>query len=152
WQKLLIAGHPRARAYDVVVWIDADIVINHWLAPCIASSLSTDGIGICEETELPHEGLFSEMAKANLAFWQQAGEKVKIPHPLDPFRRYGFAERPARYFNTGVVVLRPALHREFLEGIYNRYEDKGPHCNYEQIPLSYELETKNKCEVIDPKY
>lgn len=152
WQKLLIASHPQARRYDVLVWIDADVVINHWRAPCIVASLSTDRIGVCEETELPREGLFSEMVKANLAFWEQAGERAKMPYPLDPFRRYGFAERPTRYFNTGVLVVRPALHREFLEDIYNRYEDKGPYCNYEQIPLSYEMERHNNCEVMDPKY
>lgn len=152
WQKLLVAGHPNARTYDVLVWMDADVVINPWLAPCIASSLSTDQIGVSEETELPREGLFAEMVKANEGFWQVAGERLNIPHPLDAYRRFGFPDRPGRYFNTGVMVLRPALHRDLLQEVYDKYEDKGPYCNYEQVPLSYEIETRNRCEVMDPKY
>ena len=151
WQKLLVAGNPHVAKFDVMVWLDADIVVNHWLAPCIASSLTSDRVGIAEETRLPGD-LFSEMTKENDRFWTSTLARVGVPHPLDPYRRYGFAEPAACYFNSGVMVIRPALHRELLEHVYNAYEDKGPLLNYEQIPLSYELATSGRYELIDPKY
>lgn len=70
----------------------------------------------------------------------------------NPFRRYGFAVQPSRFFNTGVMVLRPELHREFLENVYRRYEDRGPGHLYEQVPFSYELAKTGQYEIIDPKY
>jgi hypothetical protein len=152
WQKLLIGGHPLVAKFDKAVWIDADIVVNHRLAPCVVSSLNSDPIGICEEATLPAEGLFSEMAKANDAFWTMALGRVGLPHPLDPYRRYGFADRPNRYFNCGLIVISPAIHCEFLEHVYYSYEDKGPYLNYEQIPLSYELAKSEQYELIDAKY
>jgi hypothetical protein len=152
WQKLLLAGNPGLAAYDVIVWIDADIVINHRLAPCIASTMTSNRVGICEETEFPSAPLFSEMKKRYGQLVIADAAKRGILHPLDPHRRYGFAQPAKASFNGGLMVWRPAMHRQFLEEVYTQYEDKGPYTLYEQVPLSYRLAEAGLYETLDPKF
>ena len=152
WQKLLVAGHPEVEKHDVAVWVDADIVMNHRLAPCVVSALTTDKVGVCEEMELPTDALFAQMVRTNEKNLLEGCARLGIPHPTDPFRRYGLSEPPERYFNTGVMVIRPREHRELLEAVYYGYEDKGPGCLYEQVPLSFEISRKRQYEVLDPKF
>jgi hypothetical protein len=152
WQKLLVAGSPGLAGYDVIVWVDADIVINHRVAPCIASTMTSDRIGICEETEFPPAPLFSEMKKRYEQLVIADSAKRGIPHPLDPHRRYGFGPPAKVSFNGGLLVMRPALHRQFLEEVYTQYEDKGPHTLYEQVPLSHRLAETGLYETLDPKF
>ena len=152
WQKLLIAGHPDIQKHDVAVWIDADVVINHNTAPCIVEAQKTDKIGLCEEMQLPDHPLFSLMIARNEANLVDGCARMGIPHPLEPFKRYGLSETPARYFNTGVMVFRPRQHRELLEAVYHGYEDRGAGCLYEQVPFSYEIARRGMYEILDPKF
>jgi hypothetical protein len=152
WQKLLIANDDRLGRYETVVWLDADIVINHHLAPCIAEGMRKDRIGICEETKFPPDPLFSEMSRQCKELILASSAKRGIPYPLDPHRRYGFSEPAKLSFNTGVMVLRPALHRRLLERVYTEFEDKGPDTLYEQVPLSHSIVESGLYEVLDPKF
>lgn len=152
WQKLLVAGHPEVREHDAAVWLDADIVINHQLAPCIVAAQSTDRIGLCEETQLPDHPLFSQMVgniRSNLI---EGCARLGIPHPLDPFKRYGLTDLPSKYFNTGVMVFRPREHGALFEAVYHGYEDRGPGRLYEQVPFSYEVARHGLYETLDPKF
>jgi hypothetical protein len=152
WQKLLVTGDRRLTPYDVVVWLDADILINHHRAPCIASTMISDRIGICEEMKLPSDPLFSEVIRnwQNHVLFNSA--KRRLAYPLDPHRRYGFSEPAKLNFNTGVMVLRPALHARLLGRVYEEYEDMGPGTLYEQVPLSYCIAESGLHEILDPKF
>ena len=51
-----------------------------------------------------------------------------------------------------MLVLSPSHHRELLEDVYARYEDKGPGLNYEMRPLSYELLRAGVVHWLDPRF
>ena len=139
WQELLVTSDPKVQEHEAAVWIDADVVINDRAAPCIVEAQSTGKIGLCEEMQLPDHLLFSQMIASNRSNLIEGCERLGIPHPLDPFRRYGLSERPARHFNTGVVVFRPREHREVFQAVYDGYEDRGFGRLFEQVPFSHEL-------------
>jgi hypothetical protein len=50
------------------------------------------------------------------------------------------------------MVLSPTHHRELLEDVYTRYDDRGPGFNYEMRPLSYELLRAGVVSWLDPRF
>jgi hypothetical protein len=152
WQKLLIHGRPELAAYDAVVWLDTDILMNVARAPCIASAPVTCKIGLCKEDmslpDVPLFALFGERIKKNQrALRKRAG----IPDGISRYEQFGLPD-VGTLFNTGVMVLRHREHRELLEHVYERYDYKGPGHFYEQTPLSWEIVTRDLHEVLDPKF
>jgi hypothetical protein len=52
-----------------------------------------------------------------------------------------------------VLVLSPRHHRELLEHVYYKYENKGgPEFNYEMRPLSFEVQERNLQHWIDQRF
>ncbi len=152
WQKLLVLGRPEVSAHDVVVWVDLDIVMNHQVAACIASSRSSDKVGLClEEALLPELPLF-ELANQRIERYKA---EFKQRRGLDPerksYRGRGLPD-PGVSLNTGVMVLGRREHRQLLEHVYNSYEKPKPGLGHEQLPLSYELARNNAYEILDPKF
>ncbi len=151
WQKLLILGRPEVASHDVVVWVDADIVMNYLEAPCIASSRTSEKVGLCQPLgfpDTPYFELFNRRVRQhNVEFRRSRGL---------PLRRPDYGSRglpdPGVRLNAGVMVLGRREHRQLLEHVYNSYEKPGPGMGYEQLPLSYELIRNDAYEVIDPKF
>jgi hypothetical protein len=153
WQKLLVLGQPELASFDTVVWLDTDIAINCAAAPCIAQGVDDGMLGICEETELPDLPLFASMRHS----LQLLHERHRLTNGIELgaglYAANGFTDPPAQIFNTGVMVLSRPAHREFLEQIYARYEDKGPGGALEMGALSYNIARGAvPCQVLDPRF
>lgn len=150
WQKLLILGRPELAGFDAVVWLDTDIVVNPGLAPCIVAATPRGKLGICEQTEIPDLPLLSLMRAAVMTIDEHHRQDLNVG---GIYAAHGFADPPARIFNTGVMVLDRLAHRAFLERVYAAYDDVGPGGAYEMGPLSYEI-ARGAVEsaTIDPKF
>lgn len=141
WQRCLIFGLPELQVYQQIVWIDADIVINTDLAPCIASYVPEDAIGGVEQYSFPTPIIYRKQLERKYSQWDKQG--VKYVHNLTAqsfYQNYGINTDLDKVFHAGVIVASPAHHRQLFEKVYYNYEDKGEgQWNYEMRPLSYEI-------------
>jgi hypothetical protein len=156
WQKCLVLEPSIASAYEQVVWLDGDILINP-AAPPITAPLEkigainehafpspADRLSIVRRliTGAPLEGI------ANRSYWEAW---------LDPGDWHAFYGLPKKsgmqIVQTGVLVLSPKHHREILRYVYDHYDDRGSaEYNYEMRPLSYEIQNQGIQYWIDPKF
>ena len=153
WQKLLILEHPEFRQYEHVVWIDADININFHHAPCIVDHAGdTDALGLVSHNQ----------AYVNDELWtnrwhrahQLGGGIFERPHgpsPVERYREAGLPDDVDDMVNTGVMVLQPAKHAEFLRWIYDTC-DENPYSANEQMSLSYHIFRQGLFQPLDPRF
>lgn len=129
WQKLLVLGRPEVARHDIVVWVDLDIVMNHAVAPCIASSRTSTKVGICQPAGLPDTPTF-ELLKGRIA--QHKAEfrrRRNLPASGPDYRRIGLTD-PGVRLNTGVMVLGRQEHRQLLEHVYHNHATSGAGMGY----------------------
>jgi len=147
WQKLLTLEHPRVRAFERVVWLDHDILINPNTAPCIVSHHGCDRIGmVSEKTKRETVPAYRD----NLArrWGEIAGVSDAIP---DRYRRAGLPGDVDDTSNAGVIVLRPDAHAPVLREVYETYEEND-HTSKEEVPLCYHLFKHGLVEPLDPRF
>lgn len=137
WQKCLILSQKFVEKYERVVWVDADIVINHLCAPCIASSVPINKVGAVDAWAIPTAELAQVVLNRLYEYW---GESCTIRDytPQEYYASYGITADFDQVVQTGVLVLSPSHHRPLLEQVYFNYEETGKG-NFEMRPLSYEL-------------
>lgn len=155
WQKCFVLGHEKVRRYEEVVWVDTDILINYHRAPCVAAANNSEKIGAVP------------LQKDNLRFFENTDQRFipfksyswnayhfpdDIPQHLMQFRTHKKNIKMAEQrsiVNTGVLVMKPALHRDFLESIFFKYQDAAKTEDYEQGPLSDELHAQQMVNYLD---
>lgn len=151
WQKLLILEHPALAAHDDVVWVDADILINHHTAPCIASAAPGPGIGVVSHLHAmgTGEGLDNRW---NRVFWHGEGwfQGERGPSVAERYALAGLPDDAADMTNTGVLVLKPH-HAAFLRQVYDAHGE-NPRSANEQMALSYEIFRQGLAQPIDPRF
>jgi hypothetical protein len=152
WQKCLILGQPFSLRYDRLVWVDLDILI-HPFAPDICDGVPIDRIGAVDEYSIPTPELHRQMLAKCYAAWKDQGVAF-VPNatPQEYYTVFGFERGFEQVVQTGAMVLSPAYHRDLLESVYHRYDDKGPGWNYEMRPLSYEILQAGCAHWIDPRF
>ena len=152
WQKLLILDHPQVRKYAHAVWVDADILINHHAAPCVVTATGkTEKIGVVTYSQ------------AEAGTPQQRDNRYNRRHETKGgfpdfslwYRSHGIAgpDDPNidDFINTGVLVLQPRRHAEFLRWVYdNGKENKFTH--QDNGPLSYHIFLRDLAQPIDPRF
>jgi hypothetical protein len=75
---------------------------------------------------------------------------------VDYYKLCGFNIQTDMVFNSGVLVMQPKKHNEFLLNIYNKYilqsvsHYRGFH--FEQSCIGYELQKNNLYKVIDNRF
>jgi len=167
WQKLLICSHPEVAAYRNVVFLDADIMINYHNAPCVVSSMQGDGIGAVRfdryiDDDFTYYQVFIRQAK----FRNYQARLCRLAETSQPFKLGGpdFSKTYSRYtkqrslplINTGVLCMKPELHRAYLESVYsdsfNDVENGSEKGNYEQEYLSYRLIRDSRIEFMDERF
>ena len=145
WQKCLILNHPDVAKYDTVVWIDADIVINS-KAPDITLNVPVGKIGAVDMFSSPTQAEYDAIRlRYNQKLLAMGLNECLLPQtPNEYHSSWGL---PVHQVNmesvvqTGVLVLNPGIHSEFLQRVYDTYEDKGlSKWHYEMRPLSYEIQ------------
>lgn len=125
WQKCLVLQHPSVKPYRHAVWVDADITINHFLAPSIVATMKTDKVGCVTN----------------------GGGGVA----LESYTRYGVTSKIDVQTNSGVLVMQPDKHAAMMDHIYRHYEENA-HSAKENVPLSFHLFENGMVEPIDPRF
>jgi hypothetical protein len=152
WQKCLILGQPFAQRYEQVVWVDADVLPNPE-APSVVSSVPIDRVGAVDEYSMPTREIHSRTLAKLYRRWDAEG--LRYVHNLtaaEYYSNFGLSPAFEAVVQTGLMVLSPRHHRELLEDVYARYEDRGPGFNYEMRPLSFELLRAGVVTWLDPRF
>lgn len=135
--KILVCSQDWSLGYDFVIFIDADILINPDAPPIHSCMDFGDKIGIVDEFSQPS---FQKRVEFNRRMnWE--------PNPSVYYRKAGLVIKTDMELNTGVLVMQPAKHGEFLKSIYDKYILKSVNhhlrFNYEQSVIGYELQMNN---------
>ena len=160
WQKLLIGLLPQLKEYRHLVWIDGDVIINYHLAPCIVSTLKENKIGAVDISSVFSRNdfifnLHTRYLILNYIFCKIIDAdtpKAIITDGDLPFyyRRLGFRGKVGKFINTGVLVFDPNTYGRFLAECYAKYEKDF--MDYENTPLSYELQSNDVVEFLNGKF
>ncbi|MEO5337681.1 MAG: hypothetical protein H7841_12420 [Magnetospirillum sp. WYHS-4] len=153
WQKCLILEDERVRRYDDVVWLDADIMINHHTAPCIVSATEPGRIGLVSSREQDYG---SPAIRDNLLARRTdlVPESRRPDLPKDCRERYlkaGLSGEVDDYANTGVLVLKPERHAALLRHVYDSYEE-NPFTAKEEACLSHAIFNSGLAQGLDSRF
>jgi len=154
WQKWLLLEQPEVAAYDRVVWIDADIFINHQDAPPIDRGLDPAKFAICEETPYPTDPIFAiGRARAEKILVKAFGHAYGDAKGGDLYAMSGFPDFEGPLLNSGVFVAGRREQAAFLRAMYDKYLERGRNAPAsEMTPLSYELVTRGMYQLLDPRF
>lgn len=134
WQKCFILSHPRAGDYEDVVYLDSDIMINYHRAPCVVAANRPGYVGAVRFDHYLDDDLNAYLIavrKGNFisyekrAAMRRADNKPALLPPADFSSYYGLYmsgrdEAHLPRINSGLLVMKPAVHRERLETIYQQ--------------------------------
>jgi len=157
WQKCLILGPDVAAAYDRVIWIDSDILINA-RAPSVIGDIPPEKIGAVDEHTFPsvqeRRQIFTQLMQMAQSINSGAAKAWQTYlDPADWHAAWGLPRRGRSIVQTGVMVLTPSHHRELLEHVYYGYEDRGGEpMNYEMRPLSFVIQERKLLHVLDNRF
>lgn len=146
FQKILVCSQEFSLQYDYIIFIDADILININAPPLHSIVDFTDKIGIVDEYSQPTKELRIQLQRRNR--WED--------NATDYYKLAGLALSTDKVFNSGLLVMQPAKHSQFLLDIYNKYfknaigHSRGFH--YEQSCIGFELQKENKYIILDNKW
>ena len=145
--KILVSCQPWSYQYDFVIFIDSDIVVNI-SSPPIHSCMDFEGkIGIVNEYDqlVGHE-----------KFTDKVRESLKWGTASEYYEKAGFYLSTELMLNTGVLVMQPALHGDFLRNIFDLHVEtclthpRGFH--YEQAAIGYHLQTSNMFKILPKEF
>ena len=142
YQKMLVSDVK----YDYVIFIDSDVLININAPPIHLSEEFGDNIGIVDEYSQPTNQ--SRLQIQHMMGWETSA--------VDYYKLCGLDLNTKIVLNSGVLVIQPKKHKNFLESVYNKYlplsinHTRGPH--YEQTSLGYELQKTNKFKIMSNKW
>jgi len=132
--------------YDFVIFVDADVLINPH-APSIHDAYDFgDKIGVVSQNQ-PDK--YAKYAVQRAMGWELTASEYylnKSGHILDT----------EDVINTGVLVIQPKKHKEFLEKIFKKYSENqkwSPHgFHYEQSVIGFELQINDMAFYMDQKW
>ena len=157
--KMFLCSYDWAQEYDLLVFIDADVIINPD-APAIHSTYNfIDKIGVVDEYSQPTRQMRIEYQH------EEAINAKSVPYSglangewdtcaTDYYRIHVEKHLSTdMVFNTGVLIFQPRKHRKFMEGIYEKYKNTiRTHKNsfhYEQAVIGYELQKNEQYMLMD---
>ena len=146
FNKILVCNQEWSNDYDFIIFIDADILINI-NSPSIHNYIDYDEcIGIIDEYSQPSkERRLKIQQKMN---WETSA--------ADYYKLCGLDIQTSMVFNSGVLVMQPKIHKDFLQNIYNKYvlQSKSHYrgFHFEQSCIGYEIQKNNIYKVIDNKF
>ena len=153
WQKCLLCAHPRLRACEQILWLDADIVIRPD-APNVFEAVPPGVLGAVEQFSSPTPGEYAAALVKTRRYLAAKG--LDVPDEATPqafYRRYGFEDGPDAAVQTGMLVLTPEAHGPAMAAAYA--EDRRPDSRdmlFEMRPLSYHLLRCGPARWLDPRF
>lgn len=146
FNKILVCNQEWSNYYDFIIFIDADILININSPPIHNYVDYGESIGIIDEYSQPSK-------ERRLKIQKEMGWEISA---TDYYKLCGFDIQTDMVFNSGVLVMQPKKHKDFLQYIYNKYilqsitHYRGFH--FEQSCIGYEIQKANLYKVIDNKF
>ena len=145
--KILVCSQPWSSEYDFIVFIDSDIYINISAPPIHSCMDFGDKIGIINEyDQLVGFEQYTSAVRQTLN-WGTAS---------DYYAKAGFTLDTKLMLNTGVLVMQPAKHGEFLRGVFDRHFNTclthPRKFHYEQAAIGYELQTKSMYTILPKQF
>jgi len=150
WQKCLILEQESVQRYERVVWLDADILINVDLAPCMTAGVPPEKVGVPNGWWAPSPEWRHECLRRTYEYF--GADSVVNYDPHEYYRQYGFPKTFDAAPTNGTMVLSPAHHRELLKRNYYDYEDRGIRWNDEMRPFAYEVMNAGCAHWLDPRF
>lgn len=146
FHKLLVCSQEWSEKYEMILFVDADILISKDAPPLHTAIEYGEKIGIVDEfsqpTYLKRIGIQKNMG------WETSGQEY--------YSLCGLNLNSDHILNTGVLVLQPQKHRAFLESIFEKYiqfaEEHPRGFIFEQTVISYELITQNNYVLLPNKF
>ena len=146
FNKILVCNQEWSNDYDFIIFIDADILININSPPIHNYIDYGDCIGIIDEYSQPSK-------ERRLNIQRKMGWETSA---IDYYKLCGFDIQTDMVFNSGVLVLQPKIHNDFLKYIYNKYVIQSINhyreFHFEQSCIGYEIQKKNIYKVIDNRF
>ncbi|HWE74279.1 MAG TPA: hypothetical protein VG328_14030 [Stellaceae bacterium] len=143
WQKCLLLSQDWAKAYDRVVWVDSDILINP-AAPSIVEGVPEDKIGATDELRYP--------SPAERQAIIRAGMNPELGNAELYHKNGGLLGGQKHIVQGGVLVLSPRHHRALLEHVYYAYEGLSTDPYYEMRYLSHEIQKQPQQHWIEDRF
>jgi len=146
FQKILVCNQEWSNNYDFIIFIDADILININSPPIHNYVDYGECIGIIDEYSQPSK-------ERRLVIQKKMGWETSA---RDYYKLCDFDIQTDMVFNSGVLVMQPKIHNNFLLNVYKKYLPKsiihtrGSH--YEQTSLGYELQKEKIFKVMDNRF
>ena len=132
FQKALLFSQEWSYDYDLIIFIDADIIIN-MNSPAIHPVCDPDKINIVNEFAQPTKEL--RRALQERCAWETTATEY--------YKLSGFDIETDIAPNTGVIVACPKLHGAYLRNIYETYKETAINHRrgyiYEQSAIGYSL-------------
>jgi len=147
--KILVCSQEWSKDYDMIIFIDADILINVCAPPIHNHMDYGDFIGIADDFWQPSIERATEMTKTR--------PDIKPSNPTAYYKSCDFIDIETNFeFNTGVLVMQPKKHAKFLEDVYKKYVEKQKtHPKkylYENACIGYELQKNNLYKILPNKF
>ena len=146
FNKILVCNQEWSDKYDFIIFIDADILININSPPIHNYVDYGDFIGIIDEYSQPSKERRIKIQKK--MGWENSA--------TDYYKLCGLNIETNMVFNSGVLVLQPKKHKDFLQNIYNKYVIQSishyRRFHFEQSCIGYEIQKANLFKVIDNKF
>jgi len=146
FNKILVCSQPWSNDYDFIIFVDADVLININSPPIHNYIDYGDCIGIVDEYSQPTK-------ERRIKIQKKMGWETSA---ADYYKLSGFDIKTDMVFNTGVLVLQPKKHKDFLQNIYNKYiqqsisHSRGFH--FEQSCIGYEIQQNKLYKVLDNRF
>lgn len=143
--KILVCEYNWKIHYDIIIFIDADIIINKTTPPLHNYYNFGDKIG-CVNSNPDLEARVQGNINSKNKITAKEYYKIKSNHTIDT----------EHIINTGVLVIQPNKHKQFLQNIFKQYSQsqinnkEGFH--YEQSVIGYELQKNNISFLMDSKW
>jgi len=147
FNKILVCSQEWSKGYDFIIFVDADIFININSPPIHTFvNYGSISIGIVDEYSQPTK-------ERRLKIQKKMGWETSA---RDYYKLCGLDIQTDMVFNSGVLVLQPSMHREFLENIYNKYVAQSLNhprgFGFEQSCIGYEIQKEKMYKVLDNKF
>jgi hypothetical protein len=144
FNKILVCSQEWSSQYDFIIFVDADILINPDSPPIPLDC--GEKIGIVDEWSQPTKELRQFVQKS------MKWETTAIEH----YNLCGFDLNTDKVLNSGLLVMQPKIHGQFLRNIYDKYVSQSiGHPRgfvFEQTCIGYELQKANMYKLLDAKW
>jgi hypothetical protein len=143
--KHTIPFSQEARQYDMIMVLDADILINNVASPFHILDLG-DKVGVVDEYSQPS---YEERLKIQ----QRNGWEVSAS---EYYKLCSLEIQTKSVFNSGMFICKPAVHAPFFKSLVEKYKEgqKGHprKFHFEQSVFGYELQKQNLYTILDNRW